>query len=202
MAQAGHGMSTMAMTRFPIGNNSSNQIVVASAGYSIGQLLQNLGLQVNRPLCATCLLPCGPHDTDWRQIVALQMLCKQAASVSPASTDTQHGTLPMRLGAVCLLAHASQCLQHYKMQYSSSGTAGCFMHVVASVMLCILQAYIMLFDNQNVRLETLLTMKHDDLEELGIRSFGHRKAIMQGLQTYLQMYLRSCEMAVDGHSML
>ena len=63
----------------------------------------------------------------------------------------------------------------------------------------LLQGYTMLFDSQNVRLEALLTMGHEDLEELGVRSFGHRKSILQGFQTYLQMYLHSCDLASQQH---
>ena len=58
-----------------------------------------------------------------------------------------------------------------------------------------LQGYIALFDNQNVKLDAILGMSHQDLLDLGIRSYGHRRNIMQALQTYLQTYLQSCEMA-------
>lgn len=52
-----------------------------------------------------------------------------------------------------------------------------------------------MFETQNVKLDAILGMGHQDLNDLGIRSFGHRKSILQALQSYLQLYLRSCEMA-------
>lgn len=57
------------------------------------------------------------------------------------------------------------------------------------------QAYAVMFETQNVKLDAVLGMGHQDLIDLGIRSFGHRKSILQALQTYLQLYLKSCEMA-------
>ena len=55
------------------------------------------------------------------------------------------------------------------------------------------------FDTENVRLETLHNMDHDDLMALGVASFGDRRSILVDLQnylrSYLQMYLRSCDMA-------
>lgn len=64
-----------------------------------------------------------------------------------------------------------------------------------------LQAYSIMFENQNVHLEALLSMGHDDLEELGIRSYGHRKSILQAFQAYLQMYLHSCDLAAQHTQM-
>ena len=55
----------------------------------------------------------------------------------------------------------------------------------------------MAFESQSIHLEALLTMGHEDLENLGVRSFGHRKAIMQTFNSYLQMYLRSCDLAAS-----
>ncbi|KAK9850451.1 hypothetical protein WJX84_007874 [Apatococcus fuscideae] len=58
-----------------------------------------------------------------------------------------------------------------------------------------LEAYTVIFEGQNVKLDAILGMGHQDLNDLGIRSFGHRKSILQALQSYLQLYLQSCEMA-------
>lgn len=60
-----------------------------------------------------------------------------------------------------------------------------------------LQGYAMMFESQNIRLEALLSMGHEDLEALGIRSFGHRKAILQAFSSYVQMYLHSCDLAAQ-----
>ena len=64
----------------------------------------------------------------------------------------------------------------------------------------LLQAYAIIFESQNVKLDAILGMDHQDLADLGVRSFGHRKSILQALQTYLQMYLRSCEIAAEQAS--
>ena len=53
----------------------------------------------------------------------------------------------------------------------------------------------MLFENQNITLDALLSMSLADLDEMGIRSIGHRKAILQALQNYVKMFLKSCELA-------
>ena len=60
-----------------------------------------------------------------------------------------------------------------------------------------MQGYIALFESQNVRLDAVLGMSHQDLAELGVRSYGHRRSILQALQTYLERYLQSCEMAAS-----
>ena len=68
------------------------------------------------------------------------------------------------------------------------------------------QVYLDAFETQHIRLETLQDMGHADLVELGIQSFGHRKSILIALQnylrSYLQIYLRSCDMAVKQSSIL
>ena len=56
----------------------------------------------------------------------------------------------------------------------------------------------MLFEAQNIRLEALLHMKEEDLEGLGIRSYGHRRAILQAFQAFLQATLRSCDLAAQS----
>ncbi|KAK9826256.1 hypothetical protein WJX74_003071 [Apatococcus lobatus] len=67
-------------------------------------------------------------------------------------------------------------------------------HLLQSVEL---EAYGMLFDNQNVTMDALLNMTLADLDEMGIRSLGHRKSILQALQGYVKMFLRNVEVAAD-----
>ena len=67
---------------------------------------------------------------------------------------------------------------------------------------CLLpQVYLNNFIKEDVRLETLQEMDHADLKDLGVASFGDRRSILIALQSYLrsylQMYLRSCDMAVS-----
>ena len=53
----------------------------------------------------------------------------------------------------------------------------------------------MLFDNQNVKMDALLGMSLADLDEMGIRSLGHRKSIQHALRGYVKMFLRTVEVA-------
>ncbi|KAK9789210.1 hypothetical protein WJX73_000342 [Symbiochloris irregularis] len=58
-----------------------------------------------------------------------------------------------------------------------------------------LDGYAMMFEAQSIGLEALLSISHNDLEALGVRSLGHRKAILQAFQAFLQQYVRALDLA-------
>ena len=64
------------------------------------------------------------------------------------------------------------------------------------------QEYVDTFSSNRVRLETLQDMGHEDLQALGIASYGDRRSILVALQNYMrsyfQAYLRCCDMASAG----
>lgn len=60
-----------------------------------------------------------------------------------------------------------------------------------------LQGYVMMFEAQSIGLEALLTISHDDLEALGVRSLGHRKAILQAFSAFVQQHVRALDLAAQ-----
>lgn len=72
---------------------------------------------------------------------------------------------------------------------------------VAHAKAMLAQVYLARFVEENIRLETLHAMDQADLADLGVTSRGDRRSILVALQnylrSYLQLYLRSCDMAAS-----